>query len=175
MIKVITRGGSADQRKAVNSIARFAAHKLMSKRLADSLTVRININKDLFAKEGVYGDIEPLDHDSRRPKDFRVRADGSMRLRPLLETIAHEMVHVKQYARDEMREVRKAGLTVNRFNGKYYPEWMNYWEQPWEIEAHGREKGLFEMWADATEVFKFPKENAWAFEDHYPPGYLDKI
>jgi hypothetical protein len=33
------------------------------------------------------------------------------------------------------------GKTVN-------PEKVSYWDLPWEIEAHGRELGLFVRWAE---------------------------
>jgi len=33
--------------------------------------------------------------------------------------------------------------------GKIYDESkLDYWEQPWEIEAHGREKGLYYKFTD---------------------------
>ena len=103
MITTITRGGTADQRKAVNSIARWSAHKLMTKRMADSLTVKISLRKDLFHREGNYGDVEVIDHEARRPKQFSIRVDASMTMRNLLTTVAHEIVHVKQYATEEMK------------------------------------------------------------------------
>jgi hypothetical protein len=30
----------------------------------------------------------------------------------------------------------------------YNPEKTSYWDLPWEIEAHGRETGLFIRWAE---------------------------
>lgn len=170
-MKITVRGGSAEQRKFARSIAKFSAYKLMTKRLADSLTVNINLKNHLRAKEGVYGDVDYEDLEARRPKEFIIRTDSSMIMRPLLTTIAHEMVHVKQFARDEMREVRKNGTQVNRYNGKYFSIDQNYWEQPWEIEAHGWERSLFELWAEAEGLFKEPKKNKWVYEDLYPKGY----
>ena len=32
---------------------------------------------------------------------------------------------------------------------------INYWDAPWEIEAHGRESGLFIQYADKNELGKF--------------------
>jgi len=173
MIKTITRGGTADQRKATNSIARWVAHKLMSKRMADSLEVSISLYKDLFLKEGSYGDVEVLDEEARRPKKFKIRVDSCMTLRNMLTTVAHEMVHVKQYATEEMRGLsrRTSFIPMTKYKGELYYDHMSYWEQPWELEAHGWERGLFEMWAEANDIFKHPKENAWAFEDFYPRGY----
>ena len=33
-------------------------------------------------------------------------------------------------------------------NGKWLKKNPDYWDQPWEIEAHGREIGLFIRWAE---------------------------
>ena len=177
MINTRTWGGTADQRKATNSIARWSAHKLMTKRMANSLSVNIALVKDLFVKEGSYGDVEVLDENARRPKKFKIRVDSSMAMRPLLTTIAHEMVHIKQYATEEMKGLsrRTSFIPMTKYRGELFVDHMNYWEQPWEIEAHGWERGLFEMWAEANDIFKHPKENAWAFEDFYPCGYWSKI
>ena len=48
------------------------------------------------------------------------------------------MVHVKQYARRELHSDKHVwmGKTVD-------PDDVNYWDRPWEIEAHGRPLGLF--------------------------------
>jgi len=179
MINTRTWGGTADQRKATNSIARWSAHKLMTNRMANSLSVNIALVKDLFVKEGVYGDCgeQESEYSARRPKKFKIRVDSSMALRPMLTTVAHEMVHVKQYATEELRGVsqRISFLPMMRYKGELYYDHMQYWEQPWEIEAHGWERGLFEMWAEDNDVFKHPKENAWAFEDFYPRGYWKSV
>ena len=60
------------------------------------------------------------------------------------------MVHVKQFARNELYE--PSAKQGSRWKG----EWLSprqkcvkdYWDQPWEIEAHGRECGLFVRWAE---------------------------
>jgi len=41
-----------------------------------------------------------------------------------------------------------------RFDGKYYPEDMNYWDAPWEIEAFGRELGLYKMFKQSQKKAK---------------------
>ena len=58
----------------------------------------------------------------------------------ILKTLAHELVHVKQYALGELKW-RDAGLLYKGVN--HNPEnLMEYFETPYEIEAYGREKGL---------------------------------
>ena len=59
------------------------------------VSVEIQFVKNLLKKEEIYGDAEWLDFE-RRPKEFTIRVDGSQPLRRMLETVAHEMVHVRQ-------------------------------------------------------------------------------
>ena len=58
----------------------------------------------------------------------------------ILKTLAHEIVHVKQYVLGELRW-RDAGLLYKGIN--HEPDNLKeYFELPYEIEAYGREKGL---------------------------------
>lgn len=63
------------------------------------------------------------------------RSTGTM-----LHKLAHELVHVKQFITGELKyEGRNTAIWGgDRFNLKK----IDYWDQPWEIEAFGREIGL---------------------------------
>ena len=143
MIRVT--GGTANQKKRVISMVNFCITKLMPRMKNLEITVRL---KNL-SSQGVYGycmadpDGDAERHD--RPRSFELEIHKDMTMRKLLETVAHEMVHVKQYARGELYQ----GIRVNkyRWQGKWVGN-MDYWDEPWEIEAHGREAGLFIRWAE---------------------------
>jgi hypothetical protein len=116
----------------------------MSKRMADSLLIRIEFIKDLDNQYD--GDCEYVDEESR-PKEFLIRVNDALKLSKKLRTICHEMVHVKQYATGEMKYMsRPARFT--KFQGMLYPDELEYWDSPWEIEAFGREPGLYTRWID---------------------------
>lgn len=91
------------------------------------------------------GDAERLD----RPRTFEIEVHKNMSLRKVLVTVCHEMVHVKQYAKGELYESSRQGKM--RWQGKYVKD-MDYWDQPWEIEAAGRETGLFVRWAESEKL-----------------------
>ena len=62
------------------------------------------------------------------------------------------MVHVKQYAKNELHEyTMKKG---HRYKGEFFSDKLDYWDEPWEIEAHGRETGLFVRWAEKNKLGK---------------------
>lgn len=59
----------------------------------------------------------------------------------LIETIAHEMVHVKQFAKGQLKHVQaRNGRIVDMWLGKRVR--ATYWNSPWEREAYRREKEL---------------------------------
>lgn len=127
-------GGKEYQRNYARSIAEFCIEKLMPK--MKTLDIQIKLISS------------PKDDDalgyclSDTAREFELEIDKTQNLRRLLETVAHEMVHVKQYARRELSN-------DDVWQGKTYnPKRVDYWDLPWEIEAHGREVGLFIRWAE---------------------------
>lgn len=133
---ITVTGGNARQRKHVESMVEFAWRTLMPRKQNLNISVKL---KDL--KDDAYGYCL-----SETYNDFELEIHSKMRLRRLLETVAHEMVHVKQYARKELKH-------DHEWQGKTYnPKKVSYWDLPWEIEAHGREVGLFVRWAEENNL-----------------------
>ena len=71
-------------------------------------------------------------------REITVAVDGALPLPNILYTLAHEMVHVKQYCRGQYRsEVAR--------NGRFRRYWLGkqviakYEDRPWELEAFKRE------------------------------------
>ena len=77
-----------------------------------------------------------------RSKEFTITVDKALSKKAMLFALAHEMVHVKQYAKGELCDYIK--VNKSKWRGVAYDlENGDYWEYPWEIEAHGRERGLY--------------------------------
>lgn len=151
MANVMVRGGSTTQKKYVSSIAEYSLNKLVSSRLNKSLKIEIHLKKNLLSASGTLGDAIYMDDEpTRRPKEFLVRADSTIQLRNLLVTVAHELVHVKQWATGEMYEYHNVCGTTRFKDKKINTDKTDYWDFPWEIEAHGREMGLFIRWAEES-------------------------
>ena len=121
-------GGTKHERKLAETALLFAKQYLMP-RIRD-LDIEISIEKDMTADADVVGD----------EREYEMRIRKGQDDEDLITAIFHEMVHVKQYARKE--------LTVNHaWKGVPIDQETEYWDLPWEIEAHGREVGLFIRWA----------------------------
>ena len=136
------KGSNKAVRRLIESAAWFYAEKLMGKRLIESLEITINLKKNLLSKEGFEG-TAIWEDDGYRPREFTIELDTTVKIRNLLITLAHEMVHVKQWAKNEMYEYMNVAGMV-RFKGeKVHMEITDYWDYPWEIEAYGKQLGLF--------------------------------
>ena len=157
MATVYTRGGSTTQKKYLRQITEFALPLMMSKRLANTLEITFRIVPDLYSKHDIMGDAWTED-DGRYPKDFVVRLDGKMPLRDFLETAAHELVHVKQWATNQMRDYSSRDKITAYNSKKINTTKVNYWDLPWEVEAHGREVGIFIRWIKHAKL----ENKAWA-------------
>jgi len=91
--------------------------------------------------EGLYGCCDWNDS-NHRARNFTITVNPNLGKRNMLLVLAHEMVHVKQYAKGEMKDYLR--VTRVKWKGEIYnDEQIDYWDHPWEIEAHGREKGLY--------------------------------
>ena len=135
------KGSNKTTRKIVKLAAWWYAEKLMGKRLIAGLDININLKKTLLDKDGSEG-TAIWEDESIRPKEFTIVLDSGCAIRNILITLAHEMVHVKQWAKGEMYEYVERDMV--RFNNtKFNMSNINYWDYPWEIEAFGRQLGLF--------------------------------
>jgi hypothetical protein len=73
----------------------------------------------------------------------------------------HEIVHVKQYAKGEMVQSMKHS-TLTKFHSDWIDdEKTNYYDLPWEVEAHGREKGMLVRWMKQTNLLTPEEKLEW--------------
>lgn len=145
---IIATGSGSVKREMASDIAHFSINHLMP-RLQKKIFLNLRLIKNLKIKENLVGDC--IWEDSNyRPREFTVRIDSSQSLQDMLETVAHEMVHVKQYARGELKDSAKS-YSLCKWKGKTF-SWQktDYYDHPWEIEAHGRERGLFIRWFEQS-------------------------
>jgi hypothetical protein len=73
---------------------------------------------------------------SNKPREFLIEINSLIGARDILDTLAHEMVHIKQYVYGETNE------HLTRWKGQVISD-VDYFDHPWEIEAFGMSRGLF--------------------------------
>jgi hypothetical protein len=126
--------------KLCKEAVKYYGRHLLGNNLYHKLSIEILFDKALIdTNEYAYCDWQD---DSYRAKEFVIGIDPNLGKRNMLLALAHEMVHVKQYAKGEMKDY--ARVNKIKFRGQIIEDnTMDYWDLPWEIEAHGRERGLY--------------------------------
>lgn len=131
-IEVCSR--SQDRKEFILEVSRFFREQLNLKNSKYVLTIQ-TVNR-LLKEHGSYGMVCRTGE-----QHVSMFVDSRLSLDKLVETLAHEMVHVKQIARGQLR-------TVVGERGRKHQQWLgrrvrcNYWNAPWELEAYRRENEL---------------------------------
>lgn len=159
MIISIT-GGNAKLKNLAESITRYSAELLLDKKLINKLTVDIEFSRTLLKEDGMLAEID-FDDRVHKPREFTITVDSTVPQRRIMESIAHEMVHLKQYAVGEMCDTDNPDI-VQWKNKQVDLIKCEYWDRPWEVEAHGKELGLFIRWAEHCDLSK----ESWTQEQY---------
>lgn len=166
----ITVRGAKDREltKWLKLATQFFAEQLMSPNIYENLSIHIKIQyntKDFETKaDCMWDDISPPPY----PNIFNIRLvkEPKKRYQDHFKSLAHEMVHVKQYALNELDGIYSEnnthlwkGIDFN-IASKIYPkknglshvfidkDEKDYYFQPWEIEAYGLEVGLIHYFVE---------------------------
>ena len=142
--------GSTQSKKKHVEMAAYFFERILFKRKLPSLVLNIELIHRLKYKEDTEGDCIWEDRRTK-PREFTIRLDSSNNLADLIKTLAHEMVHVKQYALGEMKD---SGISLDLIywqNEEYDSSKVHYYDWPWEIEAAGREMGLYVRYMEKFE------------------------
>jgi hypothetical protein len=116
-----------------------------NKKLRNNINIRVKFIKKIDCLG--YASILDLNA-SKKPRSFLIEVCPFTGAGMILSTLAHEMVHVKQYVNEDINDSLSVwkGTKVNSDD-------IDYWEQPWEVEAHGLEKGLFFKYCTKNELW----------------------
>ncbi len=142
-MKINIRGKTSAMCKAEIKFATvFFAQYIMSKRLLENIQVDI-----CFEKQGKYAQGHCFSYDDGpRPRMFEIGINSKLSRYKMLQCLAHEIVHMKQYAKGELRHE----LITAKWQGKTYKitnSFEDYLNWPWEIEAYGRDRSLYLLYS----------------------------
>lgn len=124
----------------LRTMLNFFAMTLMGRDLSNEIEIDLYINENLGIIDGL---CHPLEEEEGHPRTFEIALNPNISLGSQATTLAHEMVHVKQYALGELESTENAF----RWNGKLYAP-RTYFDRflcPWEKEAYSKEKMLVNM------------------------------
>ena len=126
MIFVDTIGGNKKQRELVNDVAYWCVNKLMPRMKKLDIEIQINNLKDNAVGYCMMQD------DNRT---YEIEVDKKLDIEEMIVTVCHEMVHVKQYARNEL------GINDNHDNEDYF-------DLPYEKEAYELQEILLKQYQE---------------------------
>jgi hypothetical protein len=128
VILISLDGGSKTQRNLTEDAIRYFVAELLPRKR--SLLIDVSIRNIL--KEGMAGCCEFMGKN-----EFKITLHHRGHLYDYISYLAHEMVHLKQYATKELgpKETWKGKCFAN----------VAYSKQPWEKEAWGRQHALAKM------------------------------
>ena len=135
---------TVEQKRLAFDAIDFCIEKFLSRKRKE-ITIKVQGVENLLLKENIYGDCDyEEDIDNGTPTEFLIRVDNTLPLDVFLRTVMHELVHMKQWAKGEMKQLTRGckTMTYKWHSQKIKLNSVNYYDYPWEIEAHGREEGL---------------------------------
>lgn len=141
---------SLKKKKELKEAAEFFAYKLLDPRTVRNINLTIELDKNLETQGMCYSE-----DDTKNPRNFVISIRDKIGDDDIIQTLAHEMVHVKQYAKNELYKslrMYKGKTTLNSIwqGAPWKPKSREdpYWDSPWELDAYGREIGLYRRWME---------------------------
>ena len=90
--------------------------------------------------------------------EFSIEIKKDLPVREKMIVLMHELVHMKQHIAGELEFggviIGKDGLkckTTTWMGAEFDEEGTDYFDRPWEIEAFGRQLGLFIRWVESID------------------------
>lgn len=120
----------------VESLIRFSLDHMVNKAVYSHATISVVFQRNLLKTDDL---IAGMDKDSANC--YTIYIDPSVSIPQMLMAVAHEVVHIKQYL---------LGECVIPSEMKPRADHEAYWDDELEIEAYGREFGLYRMWLQAS-------------------------
>lgn len=130
-------------KKECREAIKFYTSLLMSPRVAKNLDLEVTFTPKFYKLTKNIAEAYYEEYDPDIPKLFTIEIDDELGRPSLLKALAHEMVHVKQYRTGELKDLVRRANRVNYKGEVVDTKETNYYDQPFEIEAYGREVGLY--------------------------------
>ena len=166
-IRIYSKGVDSKLKLAMHAMCEFALARLdVSKRIRKNLSLNIHMGHHDNEGEAMLGKYANryrprefkihLDHHRMEKDDYNRSLEDTEWGHRVLKVLGHELVHVKQYIMGEL-SWRHSGLHWKGTKTDV-ENIMDYYELPFEIEAHGREYGLLVgflvMWNEIEKEFE---------------------
>ena len=138
---ITAKNGNRLQHSVARDVVKHCIQKLMPR----MRTLDINVVfKRIPKKENTVGTCLMQENN----RDFEIEIEKKLSFDEMVKTLCDEMVHVKQYARNEMTDNAIKG--VYRWRNRYIKENTSYSKLPWEREAYRKQRTLSKSYYNST-------------------------
>jgi len=142
--------------KLLENSAEYYGRSLMRKDLCKNIDLDITLHKNMdntFGTNNILGWVGILDHNLYRPREFQIDLCTTQSTPKMLMSLAHEMVHLSQFAQCRLRHFNDGSTMWNKEKLlKVKGEKLTYKNLPWEKEAFRREAELFVELVNTTNI-----------------------
>lgn len=142
------------------------SERLFDAKIKNRVKISVILKDNFFEVDGdkdIEGYCEITKYNYKnQPREFRIQLVKSP-LPRLFSALAHEVVHAWQFSHGYVDD------DLGKWRGRRIPKHTDYWDEPWEVEAYGREPGLFARFKNKYNLQEFFKKNS--NEKKYSPTY----
>ena len=150
-------GGSKTHQRHCRQFIRFFSNRFFTKEVNKQIRVKLRfVKKPDIGYEDDCANVEWMDN-NRQPRRFviSIYMPERVNLKNVISALAHEMVHIKQFVKNELIDLPSTNFRITVFkNKKYNISRVSYYDQPWEIEAYGRERSLTREYLERVNLAK---------------------
>ena len=126
-------GSTAERRLIAEKTVKW----FFSKHLPRFTTLDITVDiVDCYKMSKAYGYCLAVDDKQRK---FKIEVDKRLRLFDFVTSLCHELIHLKQYAKFEMKEI---AVDKIKWKKTIFKDSIKYDDMPWEKEAYKLETKL---------------------------------
>jgi hypothetical protein len=137
MLVVTIKGGTKERQKSARQMCQLFYEKYFRK---DKYLLISIIHQTPLGS--LMADCFGLDENPYNEFEITMYLDPLTDEETYLRTLAHELIHVKQFTKGELIEYSTSPKF--KFRGSLYDNLrISYWDKPWEIEAFEKEKELY--------------------------------
>lgn len=138
--------------KEAKYATRFWANILFGSRLAENISLNLRFGQ--LAEDGEIGHCIPYDHDNPNGcREFLVSLEEALPRKNALRVLAHELEHVRQFARRELRNDHGTLYYWSPNQAYYRLTQKNANKMPWEKQACFSEKWLLQFYSEHCKMY----------------------
>jgi hypothetical protein len=154
LVNVPEKITSTEIRQAIDFFNKY----LLTERLAQEIALNITFVPGLRKEQKCVAQCYPAaDATAKRPRSFRMDIDPKIPRMKIIKTLAHELIHVRQWAKGYLYDY--ANHQESRWKGQIHryslkETFEEYYMFPWEWEAYGGELCLMRLYAKERKRIK---------------------